>query len=57
MVFKFTYYVKLNIGYQPEKFQNCRLSGSSVTKGLGKHNDDVIMTSFHIVGIRNMHIL
>ena len=32
-------------GYQPAKFQLCRLSGSSFTEGLQKHNDDVIMTS------------
>ena len=37
--------------------QCCRLSGSSFTEGIEKHNDDVIMTSFHISEIRNLHIL
>ena len=48
MVFKFAYFVKLTKGYQPEKFQCYRFSGSSLTEGLQKHNDDIIMTSFHI---------
>ena len=42
MVFKFLYFVKLTKGYQPEKFQCCRLSGSSFTEGSQKHNEDVI---------------
>ena len=46
MVFKFAYFVELTKGYQPAKFQCRRLSGSSFTEGLQKHNDDVIMTSF-----------
>ena len=46
MVFKFTYFVELKIGYQPAKCQCCRLSGSSLKEGLEKHSDDVIMTSF-----------
>ena len=41
MVFKFAYFVDLAKGYQPEKFQCCKLSGSSCTKKLQKHNDDV----------------
>ena len=57
MLFKFVYFVKLNIDYQPEKFQSFRLSRSSFTERLGKHNDNVIMTSFHIVEIPNLHIL
>ena len=57
MVFKFAYLVEFTIGYQPAKFQCCRFSGSSFTEGLQKHNDDVIMTSFHDIGIRNFHIL
>ena len=50
MVLKFAYFVELTKGYQPAKFQCCRLSGSSFTEGLQKHNDDIIMTSFHIFG-------
>ena len=42
MIFKFAYFVELTKGYQPAKFQCCRLSGSRFTKGLQKHNDDVI---------------
>ena len=53
MVFKFAYLVEFTKGYQPAKFQCCRLSGSSFTEGLQKHNYDVIMTSFHNFGIRN----
>ena len=41
------------MGYQPEKFQFCKLSGSRFTEELQKYNDDVIMTSLHIFGIRN----
>ena len=43
MVFKFAYVVDFTKGYQPAKFQCCRLSGSSFTEGLQKHNDDVIL--------------
>ena len=46
MVFKFAYYVELTKGYQPAKFQFFRLSGSSFTEGLQKHNDDVIRRHF-----------
>ena len=42
MVFKFAYFVELTEGYQPAKFQCCRLTGSSFTEGLQKQNDDVI---------------
>ena len=38
MAFKLAYFVKLNIGYQPAKLQSCRLSWSSFTEGLEKHN-------------------
>ena len=31
--------------------------GSSFTEGLQKHNDDVIMTSFHNFGIQNFNTL
>ena len=51
MAFKFAYFMELTKGYQPAKFQFCRLYGSSFTEGLQKHNDDVIMTSFHIFEI------
>ena len=57
MGFKFAYFVEFIKGYQPAKFQCCRLSGSGFTEGLQKHDDDVIMTSFHDVEIRNFHIL
>ena len=50
MVFKFVYFVEHTKGYQPAKFLCCRLSGSCFTEGLQKHNDGVIMTSFHILG-------
>ena len=51
MVFKFAYVVEFIKGYQPAKFKFCRLAGSSFTKGLQKHSNDVIMTSFHNLGI------
>ena len=50
MVFKFAYFVELTKGYQPAKYQCCSLSRSTFTEGLQKHNDDVIMTSFFILG-------
>ena len=37
MVFKFAYMVDLTKGYQPEKFQCCKLSGSSFTEELQKY--------------------
>ena len=37
--------------YQLAKFQFCRLSLASFMDRLKKHNDDVIMTSLHVVGI------
>ena len=43
--------------YQNAKLKGCRLSGSSFTEKLQKHNDDVIMTSFHTFGIQNFHML
>ena len=49
MVFKFSYFVELTKGYQLQKFQYCRLCVTSLTEGLQKHNDDVIMTSFHFI--------
>ena len=42
MIFKFVYIVVFTKDYRPAKFQRCRLSGSSFTEGLQKHNDDVI---------------
>ena len=51
MVFKFAYFVDLTKDYQPEKFQCCKLSGSSVTEELQEHSVDTIMTSLHIVGV------
>ena len=50
MVFKFAYLVDPTKGYQLEKFQCCKLSGSSFTEELQKCNDNVIMTSLHILG-------
>ena len=35
---------------QPAKFQCCRLPLASFIGKLSKHNDDVIMTSFHVFG-------
>ena len=37
--------------YQLAKFQFCRLSLASFIDRFRKHSDDVIMTSFHVVGI------
>ena len=37
--------------YQFAKFQFCRLSLASFIDRFRKHNADVIMTSFHAVGI------
>ena len=51
MVFKFAHFVEFIKSYQSAKFQCCRLSGSSFTEGLQKHNNDVIMTSVHDSGI------
>ena len=45
------YFVEFTKGYQPAKFQFCRLSRSSFAEGLLKHNNDLIMTSFHNFGI------
>ena len=50
MVFKFEYFVEFTKSYQPALFQCCRLSGSSFTGRLQKHNDDFIMTLFMILG-------
>ena len=44
MVFKFAYFVELTKGYQPAKFQYCKLSRSSFSEGLRKDNDDIFMT-------------
>ena len=57
MVFKFAYLVGLTKGCQSEKFQCYKLSMASFTDELQKYNDDVMMTSLHIFGIRNFHIL
>ena len=37
--------------YQFAKFQFCKLSLASFIDRFRKHNDDVIMTLFHVVGI------
>ena len=57
MVLKFEYFVEFTKGYQPAKFQFCILSGSSSIEGLQRHNDDIIMMSFHTFGIQNFNIL
>ena len=49
MAFRFAYLLELTKGYLSEKFQCCKLSGSSFTEELQKYNDDVIMTSLHIL--------
>ena len=46
----FADFLKLKIGCKPANFQCCRLSGSSFTQKLEKHNYGVIMMSFRIVG-------
>ena len=48
---KFAYFVELRRSYQLTKFQFCRLSLASFIDKFRKHNDDVIMTSFYVVGI------
>ena len=53
MVFKVAYFVEFTKGYQPAEFQFCRLSESSFTDGSQKHNDNVMMTSFHTFVIQN----
>ena len=57
MIFKFADFVELIVGYQHAKFQCCRLSGSSFAEGLEKHTYDVMMTSFEIAVLPNLHIL
>ena len=37
--------------YLSAKFQCCRLSFAGFIDKLRKHNDDVIMTPFHVVGV------
>ena len=49
MVLKFAYFVYLSKGYQPEKIQCCKLSGTNFYRGITKHNDDIIMMSLHIL--------
>ena len=44
-------FLELWIDYQPAKFQCGRLSLASSMERLRKHDDDVIMTSFRVVGI------
>ena len=50
MVFKFAYSVEFTKGYQPAKFLCSKLSGSSFTEVLQKHNNDVIMSHFIFLG-------
>ena len=38
------------MNYQIANFHFCRLSLASFIDRFRKHNDDVIMTSFHVVG-------
>ena len=57
MVLKFAYFVELKIGCQPAKFRCYKLSESSFSKGFEKHSYDVIMMSFHHVGLPNLHIM
>ena len=49
-------FVELWIDYQPAKFQRCILSLASFIDR-EKHNDDIIMTSFHVLGIGKSQIL
>ena len=46
--------MELGIDYQPAKFQCCRLSVASFIDGLKKNNDDVIITSVHVVRFENL---
>ena len=39
------------MSYQLDKFQFCRLSLANFIDRFRKHNDDAMMTSFHVVGI------
>ena len=50
-------FVELRIDYQLAKFQCCRLSVASLIDGLRKDNVDVVMVSFHVVGILKSQIL
>ena len=45
------------MSYQLAKFQFCRLSLARFIDRFRKHNDDVIMTSFHAVGIKNLKFM
>ena len=40
-----------------QSFNAADFMGQVLQRDYKKHNDDVIMTSFHIFGIRNFHIL
>ena len=51
MIFKFAYFVDLTKGYEPEKFQCYKFSGSGVTEELQDHSVDIIMMSLHSFGI------
>ena len=44
------------MNYQLAKFQFCRLSLASFIDRFRKHNDDAIVTSFHVVGIGKSQI-
>ena len=57
---KFSYFVNLNLGYQPAKFQVSRLSGSNYTEvGIRhkKHNYDIIITLLFNIRFSKLHIL
>ena len=51
MTFKSAYFVEPYMDYQSAKFQCCRLCLAGSIDKLRKHNDDVIMTSFHVAEI------
>ena len=57
MVFKFAYFVECTKCYQHGSVSAVDCLGQVLQRDIQKHNDDVIMTSFHDFGTRNFHIL
>ena len=49
--------MKRTISYQPAKFHCCIFPGSSFTEGFVKHNDDIIMTSFTLLGLKFAYVM
>ena len=55
--FLVTCFVELRIEYQSVKFPCCRISAKSFIDELRKHNDDVMMTSFHVVDLKILNVV